>query len=89
MTPLERFAVVRVPFPFSDRQASKRRPAVVRGTVGSMAQEDQVGVAANLRALLPPGTEGMPRAPLAWMPLLRHWTRFLGEGGEELSPAEA
>lgn len=29
MTPLERFAVVRVPFPFSDRQASKRRPALV------------------------------------------------------------
>ena len=29
MTPFERFAVVRVPFPFSDRQASKRRPAVV------------------------------------------------------------
>jgi mRNA interferase MazF len=29
MTPLEPFAVVRVPFPFSDRQASKRRPALV------------------------------------------------------------
>ena len=29
MTPFERFAVVRVPFPFSDRQASKRRPALV------------------------------------------------------------
>ncbi len=27
MTPFERFAVVRVPFPFSDRQASKRRPS--------------------------------------------------------------
>lgn len=29
MTAFERFAVVRVPFPFSDRQASKRRPALV------------------------------------------------------------
>jgi mRNA interferase MazF len=29
MTPFESFAVVRVPFPFSDRQASKRRPALV------------------------------------------------------------
>jgi mRNA interferase MazF len=29
MTPFESFAVVRVPFPFSDRQANKRRPALV------------------------------------------------------------
>jgi mRNA interferase MazF len=29
MMPLERFAVVRVPFPLSDRQATKRRPALV------------------------------------------------------------
>ena len=29
MTPFESFAVVRVPFPFSDRQATKRRPALV------------------------------------------------------------
>jgi hypothetical protein len=27
----------------------------------------------------------MPRNPLAWMPLLRHWTRCLGEGGEAIS----
>lgn len=29
MSPFESFAVVRVPFPFSDRQANKRRPALV------------------------------------------------------------
>ena len=29
MTAFERFAVVRVPFPFTDRQAQKRRPALV------------------------------------------------------------
>jgi hypothetical protein len=28
MSAFERFAVVRVPFPFTDRQAQKRRPAV-------------------------------------------------------------
>ena len=26
----------------------------------------------------------MPRDPLAWQPLLRHWTRCLGEGGSAL-----
>lgn len=29
MSAFERFAVVRVPFPFTDRQAQKRRPALV------------------------------------------------------------
>ena len=29
MTAFERFAVVRVPFPFTDRQAQERRPALV------------------------------------------------------------
>lgn len=27
----------------------------------------------------------MPRDPLAWLPLLRHWTHCLGEGGEAIS----
>ena len=27
----------------------------------------------------------MPRDPLAWLPLLQHWTRCLGEGGEAIS----
>jgi hypothetical protein len=26
----------------------------------------------------------MPRDPLAWQPLLRHWTRCLGAGGTAL-----
>jgi mRNA interferase MazF len=30
----ERFAVVRVPFPFTDRQAQKRRPALVLSLPG-------------------------------------------------------
>lgn len=29
MSAFDRFAVVRVPFPFTDRQAQKRRPALV------------------------------------------------------------
>jgi hypothetical protein len=31
----------------------------------------------------------MPRAPLAWLPLLQHWKRCLGDGGEAISPAAA
>jgi hypothetical protein len=31
----------------------------------------------------------MPRAPLAWLPLLQHWTRCLGDGGEAISLAAA
>lgn len=27
----------------------------------------------------------MPRDPLAWLPLLQHWTRCLGEGGQAIS----
>ena len=27
----------------------------------------------------------MPRDPLAWLPLLRHWTHCLGEDGEAIS----
>ena len=26
----------------------------------------------------------MPRDPLAWLPLLQHWTRCLGEGGDAI-----
>jgi GT2 family glycosyltransferase len=29
--------------------------------------------------------ELMPRDPLAWLPLLQHWTRCLGEGGHAIS----
>jgi len=34
MSALERYAVVRVPFPFTDRQAQRRRPAVVLSEPG-------------------------------------------------------
>ena len=34
MSAFERFAVVRVPFPFTDRQAQKRRPALVLSQPG-------------------------------------------------------
>jgi hypothetical protein len=27
----------------------------------------------------------MPRDPLVWLPLLQHWTRCLGEGGQAIS----
>jgi hypothetical protein len=30
MSAFDRFAVVRVPFPFTDRQAQKRRPALAK-----------------------------------------------------------
>jgi mRNA interferase MazF len=34
MSAFDRFAVVRVPFPFTDRQAQKRRPALVLSQPG-------------------------------------------------------
>jgi hypothetical protein len=27
----------------------------------------------------------MPRDPLAWLPLMQHWTRCLGEGGHDVA----
>ena len=73
MSAFERFAVVRVPFPFTDRQAQKRRPALVLSQPGF-----QQACCHLLAAGLAQPPERMPRDPLVWLPLLRHWTNCLG-----------
>lgn len=42
MSALERYAVVRVPFPFTDRQAQRRRPAVVLSEPGFQRASGQL-----------------------------------------------
>ena len=39
------FDLVRVPFPFTDRQASKRRPALVLSTVGFQSDSEHLHLA--------------------------------------------
>jgi hypothetical protein len=70
MSALERYAAVRVPFPFTNRQAQRRRPAVVLsepgfhqasghrllGGLGSLGTTDRAGVAAQLGQPLPAGS---------------------------------
>jgi bifunctional DNA-binding transcriptional regulator/antitoxin component of YhaV-PrlF toxin-antitoxin module len=64
LSALERYAVVRVPFPFTDRQVQRRRSALVLfepgflqaschlllGVLGSLATTDRAGGAAPLHA---------------------------------------
>jgi hypothetical protein len=67
MPNFERFEVVRVLFPLTDRQAEKNRPApsivrfklltfdhrLVRGKLGRLAEKDRVRLQKAMRTLLP------------------------------------
>ena len=51
--PYATFSLVRVPFPFTDRTMTKRRPALVVSAPHVQTNSDRRGVAECLRQLLP------------------------------------
>jgi mRNA-degrading endonuclease toxin of MazEF toxin-antitoxin module len=96
----ERFSVVVVPFPFADRRATRRRPAVVLSAPEELGLRvghsilAMVTSASNPRwpldvPITDPGAAGLPRPSVVRMKLFTLDDRLVLRAAGRLSPADA